>query len=154
MSWPTINCSSCIMTRSPSASRPQIDLLYQPRMRDEYGAVGGMIIGKGMPAPAPLCPPQILHGLPWDWTQASMIIVFFVVGLLDRFVRYKDSYMLEASVTFKVVTFLRHVRKVPASYLGPDIDYHEWSFSWIFLGFFQENIGLLPQISPRHLPIT
>jgi hypothetical protein len=41
-------------------------LLYKPQMIDEgdYGAVGGMKIGRGnrstlrKPAPAPLCPPQ------------------------------------------------------------------------------------------------
>jgi hypothetical protein len=51
-------------------------LLYQPPMididdddDDECGAVGGMRIGRGIrstrgkPAPLPLCPPQIPHGL-------------------------------------------------------------------------------------------
>jgi hypothetical protein len=46
--------------------RPLIGLLYQPRMIDdaEYGAVGGMRIGRGnrssrrKPAPVPLCQPQ------------------------------------------------------------------------------------------------
>jgi hypothetical protein len=45
------------------------DLLYQPRMVGEgdCGEIGGMKIGRGnrstrtKPAPAPVCPPQILH---------------------------------------------------------------------------------------------
>jgi hypothetical protein len=53
-----------------------IGLLYQPQMIDggDCGATGGMKIGRGnqstrrKPAPAPLCPPQILH----DQTQAQM----------------------------------------------------------------------------------
>jgi hypothetical protein len=50
-----------------------VGLLYQPRMiDDDYGAVGGMRIGRGnlstrrKPAPVPLCPPQIPHDLAWD----------------------------------------------------------------------------------------
>jgi hypothetical protein len=44
--------------------RPLFGLLYQPRMIDEYGVFGGMIIGKGnrstrrKPAPVPLRPQQ------------------------------------------------------------------------------------------------
>jgi hypothetical protein len=44
---------------------------------DDYGAVGGMRIGKGnrsarrKPAPAPLFPPQIPHDLTWDRTRAA-----------------------------------------------------------------------------------
>jgi hypothetical protein len=59
--------------------RPLIRLLYQPRMidDDEYGAVGGMRIGRGnrstrrKPAPAPLRPPQIQHDLTWARTLAA-----------------------------------------------------------------------------------
>jgi hypothetical protein len=47
-------------------------LLYKPQMiyEDNCGAIGGMKIGRGnrstrrKPAPAPLCPPQILECLP------------------------------------------------------------------------------------------
>jgi hypothetical protein len=56
-------------------------LLYQPRMidDDDYGAVGGMRIGRGnrstrrKPAPVPLCPPQIPHDLSWDRTRAAAV---------------------------------------------------------------------------------
>jgi hypothetical protein len=60
--------------------RPQIDLLYQPRMIDvdEYGVVGGMRIGKGnrstyleKPAQVPFCLPQILHHLTWAPTRGA-----------------------------------------------------------------------------------
>jgi hypothetical protein len=52
-------------------------LLYKPQMIDEgdCGAIGGMKIGRGnqstqrKPAPAPLCPPQILH----DQTRAAAV---------------------------------------------------------------------------------
>jgi hypothetical protein len=53
---------------------PLFGILYQPRMRDEYGAFGGMRIGRGnqiKPAPMPLCPPQIPHDLTWVQTQAA-----------------------------------------------------------------------------------
>jgi hypothetical protein len=45
--------------------QPLFGLLYQPWMIDDFGAVGGMKIGRGhwstrrKPAPVPLCPPQI-----------------------------------------------------------------------------------------------
>jgi hypothetical protein len=56
-----------------------VDLLYQPRMTDEYGAFGGMRIGRGKrntqgkPAPVPLCSPQIPHDLTWDRTWAAAV---------------------------------------------------------------------------------
>jgi hypothetical protein len=45
----------------------------------DYGAVGGMRIGRGnrstrrKPAPVPLCPPQIPHDLTWDRTRAAAV---------------------------------------------------------------------------------
>jgi hypothetical protein len=55
-------------------------LLYQPRMiDDDYGAAGGMRIGRGnrstqrKPAPVPLCPPQIPHDLTRDLTRAAAV---------------------------------------------------------------------------------
>jgi hypothetical protein len=56
---------------SPLGTSATVGLLYQPRMidDDDYGAVGGMRIGKGnrstrrKPAPVPLCTPQIPHDL-------------------------------------------------------------------------------------------
>jgi hypothetical protein len=58
------------MRLSPLGTTAIVDLLYQPRMiDDDYGAVGGMRIGRGnrstrrKPAPVPLCPPQIPHDL-------------------------------------------------------------------------------------------
>jgi hypothetical protein len=56
---------------SPLGTSATVGLLYQPRMLDDddYGAVGGMRIGRGnrstrrKPAPVPLCPPQIPHDL-------------------------------------------------------------------------------------------
>jgi hypothetical protein len=62
--------------------RPLIGLSYQPRViddDDERGTVYGMRIGRGnqsvrrKPAPVPLCPPQILHGLTWDRTRAAKV---------------------------------------------------------------------------------
>jgi hypothetical protein len=58
---------------------PLIGLLYQPWMLDEYGAFGGMWIGRGKrstqrePAPLPHCPPQIPHDLTWDQTWAATV---------------------------------------------------------------------------------
>jgi hypothetical protein len=54
---------------SPLGTAATTGLLYQPQMIDDgdYGAVGGMRIGRGngktrrKRAPAPLCPPQIPH---------------------------------------------------------------------------------------------
>jgi hypothetical protein len=58
-----------------------VGLLYQPRMVDDedYGAVGGMRIGKGnrstrrKPAPVPLCPPQIPHDLTWGRIRGAAV---------------------------------------------------------------------------------
>jgi hypothetical protein len=46
---------------------------------DEYGTVGGMIIGRGngstrkKPAPVLLCPPQIPHDLTWARARAAAV---------------------------------------------------------------------------------
>jgi hypothetical protein len=46
---------------------------------NECGAVGEMRIGRGnlstrtISAPAPLCPPQILHDVTWDRTRAAAV---------------------------------------------------------------------------------
>jgi hypothetical protein len=54
---------------SPLGTSATVGLLYQARMiDDDYGPVGGMRIGRGKPAPVPLCPPQIPHDLTWDRT--------------------------------------------------------------------------------------
>jgi hypothetical protein len=65
---------------SPLGTSATVGLLYQPRMMDDdYGAVGGMRIGKGnrstriKPTPVPLCPPQIPHDLAWDRTRAAAV---------------------------------------------------------------------------------
>jgi hypothetical protein len=62
---------------SPLSTSATDWLLYQPRMIDECGAVGGMRIGRGNrstrrnPVPVPLCPPQIPHELTWGGTRAA-----------------------------------------------------------------------------------
>jgi hypothetical protein len=56
-------------------------LLYKPQMIDEgdYGAIGGMKIGRGnwstrrKPAPAPLCPPQTSHDQTRARTRAAAV---------------------------------------------------------------------------------
>jgi hypothetical protein len=61
--------------------RPQIGLLYQPRMIDDNrcGAVAGIRIGRGnrstrrKPAPVRLCPPQIPRDLTWAGTRAATV---------------------------------------------------------------------------------
>jgi hypothetical protein len=66
---------------SPLGTSATVGLLYQPRMidDDDYGAVGGMRIGRGnrstrrKRAPVPLCPPQIPHDLTWDGTRAAAV---------------------------------------------------------------------------------
>jgi hypothetical protein len=69
-----------VVRLSPLGTSATVGLLYQPRMIDnDYGAVGGMGIGKGSrstrrkPAPVPLCPPQIPHDLTWDRTRAVAV---------------------------------------------------------------------------------
>jgi hypothetical protein len=67
-------------TVSPLGMSATVGLLYQPRMidDDDYGAVGGMRIGRGnrstrrKPAPVPLCS-QIPHDLTWDRTRAAAV---------------------------------------------------------------------------------
>jgi hypothetical protein len=62
-----------------SVRRPLICLLYQPQMIGEYGAFGGIRIGRGnqstrrKPATVPHCPPQIQHDLAWDRTRAAAV---------------------------------------------------------------------------------
>jgi hypothetical protein len=59
---------------SPLGTAATTGPLYQPQMidDDDCGVIGGMKIGRGnrstrrIPAPAPLCPPQI----PYDLTRA------------------------------------------------------------------------------------
>jgi hypothetical protein len=52
---------------------------------DDYGAVGGMRIGRGnrstrrKPAPVPLCPPQMPHDLTWDYLIPSALTLFIAV---------------------------------------------------------------------------
>jgi hypothetical protein len=64
---------------SPLGTRPLIDLLYQPRMIDEYGVFGEMRTSRGnrsnerKPAPMPLCPIQIPHDLTWARTRTSAV---------------------------------------------------------------------------------
>jgi hypothetical protein len=66
---------------SPLGTSATAGLLYQPRMidDDDYGAVGGMKIGRGnrstrrKPAPVALCPPQIPHDPTWDRTRAAVV---------------------------------------------------------------------------------
>jgi hypothetical protein len=64
---------------SPFGTSATVGLLYQPQMIDDYGAVGGMRIGRGnrstrrKPAPVPLCTPQIPHDLTWDRTRAAAV---------------------------------------------------------------------------------
>jgi hypothetical protein len=64
---------------SPLGTSTTVGLLYQTRMIDDYGAVGGMKIGRGSrstrskPAPVPLCPPQIPHDLTWNRTRAAAV---------------------------------------------------------------------------------
>jgi hypothetical protein len=65
---------------SPLGTSATVGLLYQPRMiDDDYGAVGGMRIGRGnrsirrKPASMPLCPPKIPHDLTWDRNRAAAV---------------------------------------------------------------------------------
>jgi hypothetical protein len=67
---------------SPLGTSATVGLLYQPRIidDDDYGAVGGMRIGRGnrsarrKPAPVRICPPQIPHDLTWDRTRAASVV--------------------------------------------------------------------------------
>jgi hypothetical protein len=53
--------------QSPLVLWPQVDLLFQPRLPDEYEALMQWELGgenwkyQGKPAPVPLCPQQISH---------------------------------------------------------------------------------------------
>jgi hypothetical protein len=64
---------------SPLGMSATIGLLYQLRMIDERGAVGGMRIGRGnrstrrKRAPVPLYPPQIPHDVICTRTRAAAV---------------------------------------------------------------------------------
>jgi hypothetical protein len=68
---------------------------------DDYGAVGGMRIGRGnrstlrKPAPVPLCPPQIPRDLTWDRTRAAaMGSQRLTAGAMTR-PRWEDNIKME-----------------------------------------------------------
>jgi hypothetical protein len=72
--------SLCGVRLGPLGMSVTVGLWYQLRMiDDDYGAFGGMRIGRGNrstrrnPASVPLCPPQIPHDLTWDWTRAAAV---------------------------------------------------------------------------------
>jgi hypothetical protein len=52
---------------------------------------GGMILTGKMkwlrekPVPVPLCPPQIPHGLPWEWTWAPQWVINYLKGTAVSF---------------------------------------------------------------------
>jgi hypothetical protein len=80
--WPLFFLVSLVGVRlSPLGTSATVGLLYQSRMidYDDYGAVGGIRIGRGnrstrtKPAPVPLCPPQIPLDLTWDRTRAAAV---------------------------------------------------------------------------------
>jgi hypothetical protein len=66
---------------SPLGTAATTGLLYQPQMIDDAdcGVIGGMKIGSGnrsthrKPAPALLCPPQILHDQTRARTRAAAV---------------------------------------------------------------------------------
>jgi hypothetical protein len=64
---------------NPLGTAVTIDLLHQPQMIDDCGAIRGMKVGRGnqntrrKPAPVPLCPLQIPHDLTWARTQAAAV---------------------------------------------------------------------------------
>jgi hypothetical protein len=69
------------MRLSPLGTEAATGLLYQPQMIDDgdCGAIGGMKIDRGKrstrrkPAPASLCPPQILHDQIRARTRAAAV---------------------------------------------------------------------------------
>jgi hypothetical protein len=77
-SWWHVNFPLAGVRLSPLGTSATVGL-YQPRMIGDDGAIGGMRIGRGnrstrrKPAPVPLCPPQIPHGLTWDRTRAATV---------------------------------------------------------------------------------
>jgi hypothetical protein len=60
---------------SPLGTAAITGLLYQPQMIDDIDcrAIGGMKIGRGNLAPAPLCPPQIPHEQTRARTRAAAV---------------------------------------------------------------------------------
>jgi hypothetical protein len=66
--------------------RPIIGLMYQLPMIDDYGAFGGMRIGRGnrstrrIPAPVQLCQPQIPHDLTWDRTRVAAVGIWLLTA--------------------------------------------------------------------------
>jgi hypothetical protein len=60
---------------SPLGTVATSGLLYQPQMIDDVdcGEIGGMKIGRGKPAPAPLCPPQTPHDQTRARTRAAAV---------------------------------------------------------------------------------
>jgi hypothetical protein len=94
--------SACVMTVS------LIGLSCQLRMVDEYGAFGGMEIGRGNRsawgklASMPLCPPHIPHNLTWDRTQAAAVgsrrLTAWAIGTvccLSKLSRYTTYVLLK-----------------------------------------------------------
>jgi hypothetical protein len=60
---------------SPLCTSGTVGLLYQPRMidDDDYGAVGGMRIGRGNRSTRRKAAPVPLYDLTWDRTRAAAV---------------------------------------------------------------------------------
>jgi hypothetical protein len=115
---------------SPLGTSATVGLLYQPRMIDvdDYGAVGGMRIGRGnrstrrKPAPVPPCPPQIPHDLTWDRTRDA------AVGILG----YNDVYPVESQLTLLFLAgFLLGLLFAPEV----ECDMFFRNVSWLSMGY-------------------
>jgi hypothetical protein len=74
---------------------PLVRLLYQPRVRDEYGEFDGMRIGKKnrstrrKPAPVPLCPPQMPHDLTRAAAVGSRRLTAWAMSWPETLCRYR-----------------------------------------------------------------
>jgi hypothetical protein len=110
------------------------------RMLNEYGAVGGMIIGRRnrntrrKPAPMPLCPPQIPQDLTWDqirlaamdswrlpaWAMArsvKMVSIFLMIRVI--LIPYISNLLGKG----KFVPLLNYLSTMPWRRMG------EWKYS-------------------------
>jgi hypothetical protein len=113
--------------------RPLVGLLYQSRMIDEYGAFGGMRIGRGSrstlrkPAPLSLCLPQIPHVLTSHWTRAAAVGSRWLTygtafhGMLPS---VRSFYVLQetSSELAQAATLLIRIHVVSGSNLGRNTD--------------------------------
>jgi hypothetical protein len=119
--------------------RPLI-VLYQPRLTDDYGALGGMRIGRRnrssrrKPAPLPLCP-QFPHDLTWDRTRVSAVEI-------RRLIFFNEIGIMRGGVELGPLGTMATSRSI----VPPSSDYDDGEIGGLMIG--RGNRSTLTKLAP------